>query len=142
MNVPIPRHIGFLRWLFFLLLTTTGGAKLLDMPGFITVVDSYRALPPLLLAPSAWALTLTELMLGAWLMWGSHLRHAAFLIVLMHFMYLGWLIMALMSGLALDNCGCFGAYLARPLTWFSPFEDFGLLILALIFFVGARKAGA
>lgn len=135
----VPRHLLFLRGLFFLLMAATGIAKLLDMPGFITVVDSYRSLPAILLAPAAWALMLTELALAAWLLWGRYLRHAALLIVLMHFMYLIWLLMALARGLELENCGCFGVYLARPLTWFTPLEDLSLLLLAGVFFYSARR---
>lgn len=139
---PLPGSAQFLRGLFMLLLASTAAAKLLDMPGFYAIVASYRSLPDVLIAPSAWALVIAELTLAAWLLWGRYLRHAALLIVLMHLLYLGWLLSALLRGLDLPNCGCFGVYLARPLTWYSPLEDAGLLALALIFRRQARQSGA
>ncbi|MGH8760135.1 MAG: MauE/DoxX family redox-associated membrane protein, partial [Burkholderiales bacterium] len=121
----MPVSARFLRGLFLLLMLASGTGKLLDVPGFILVVDSFRALPAPLLAPSAWALTLTELGLAAWLAVGRRLQWAALVLVLMHAMYLAWLLMALSRGLDLPNCGCFGVYLARPLSAWSPIEDAG-----------------
>jgi hypothetical protein len=37
---------------------------------------------------------------------------------------------AFARGLELDNCGCFGAYLAQPLRWWVLFEDAYMLVLA------------
>lgn len=128
--MPISASAQFLRGWFLLLLAATGGAKLLDMPGFYSIVASYQALPTALVLPAAWLLVLAELGLAAWLLWGRLLREAAVLLVLMHGIYLVWLLMALARGLKLPNCGCFGVYLAQPLTWYSPLEDAGLLLLA------------
>jgi hypothetical protein len=44
-----------------------------------------------------------------------------------------WSILAAQAfarGLKLDNCGCFGAYLAQPLRWWVLLEDAYLLVLA------------
>jgi hypothetical protein len=38
----------------------------------------------------------------------------------------------LFRGIALENCGCFGVYLARPLTTSSPLEDLVIVALALL----------
>ena len=137
----LPRHAAALRWLFVALLAATGIAKLLDMAGFVAIVASYRAIPVRLLGPSAWALTVTELSLAAWLMWGHALSRAGALLVALHALYLLWLLIALARGLAIDNCGCFGVYFTRPLTWFTPLEDMILLTGAWIFQRSARKAG-
>jgi len=139
---PLPVSAQILRGVFLLLLLVTGGAKLLDMPGFYGVVAAYRALPEVLVPASAWALALTELGLAIWLAAGRLLRHAALLVVLLHLMYLGWLLAALARGLELANCGCFGVYLARPLSWTMPLEDTALLTLALVFWLHARRARA
>lgn len=136
----MPGYVRFLRWFFFVLMATTGVAKLLDMPGFIGIVATYRSLPDFLIPPSAWALALSETGLAVWLAWGRHLRVAGVFIVLMHLMYLAWLVVSLLRGLQLDNCGCFGVYLARPLTWFSPLEDLSLLVMAVLFWRGAQSA--
>ena len=134
--------MGFLRGFFFLLMAAAGAGKLADMPGFYPVVASYQLLPPSLVAPSAWALMLCELLLAAWLLWGRRLPLAGLALILMHLFYLFGLVQALARGLALDNCGCFGVYFARPLTLYSPFEDVFLLTLAVLFRVQARKQGA
>lgn len=138
-SAPLPASAQFLRGLFLLLMLSTGVAKLLDMPGFYGIVASYQTLPLLLVAPAAWVLTLTEVMLAAWLLSGRALQNAALLLVLMHLMYLAWLLMALARGLDLPNCGCFGVYLARPLTVLSPVEDLCLLALASAFWAQARR---
>lgn len=132
----------WLRWLFMLLLLATGIGKLLDMPGFIGVVATYRLLPELLVAPSAWALVVTELGLAAWLLWGKRLHSAALLLIGMHLMYLVWLLVTLLRGIQLDNCGCFGVFLARPLTWFTPLEDLLLIALAVWFWRATKRRGA
>jgi len=120
-----------LRVLFALLLAVTGVAKLLDMPGFYDVVASYRSLPLAMVPMAAWSLAVGEIVLAAWLVWGRELRWSSLLVVLLHAMYFGWLVVALARGLQLDNCGCFGVYWARPLTWYSPLEDLALLALAI-----------
>jgi hypothetical protein len=45
---------------------------------------------------------------------------------------------AFARGLELENCGCFGAYLAQPLRWWVLLEDGYMLVLALL---AARAAG-
>lgn len=138
MTLPIWARV--LRWLFAALLLATAVGKALDMPGFIGVVDSYRVLPGWLLAPSAWALMLTEFVVFAMLVFGRGLLAAAGLLVAMHAMYLVWLSVALLRGLQLDNCGCFGVYLARPLTPFTLVEDALLLAAATALLLACWRA--
>jgi uncharacterized membrane protein YphA (DoxX/SURF4 family) len=121
----------FLRWAFTALLLASAVAKLLDMPGFIAVVETYRSFPQAALAVAAWALTLTELALGLWLATGKALRRATAALVALHLIYFVWLAIALGRGLDLPNCGCFGVYFARPLTAWTLLEDGILLALAL-----------
>jgi Methylamine utilisation protein MauE len=130
-----PAALGLLRAFFALLLVASGVAKLLDMPGFVAVVDSYRVLPAPLLAPSAWALALFELALGlavALTPRGSNaLRLASLWLLLLHGLYLLWLGAALWRGLNIPNCGCFGVYWPRPLALGTLLEDSLLILLAL-----------
>lgn len=128
----------FLRGFFILLMAAAGTGKLLDLPGFYPIVASYQLLPKLLVPPAAWALTLSELLLAAWLLSGRALREAGLALIAMHLFYLFGLAQALLRGLQLDNCGCFGVYFARPLTLWSPVEDAALLALSLAFW---RLAG-
>jgi uncharacterized membrane protein YphA (DoxX/SURF4 family) len=130
-----------LRSFFALLLVVTGMAKLLNMPGFYPVIDSYLVLPGALVPAAAWGLAIGELLLAAWLVSGVRLQHAAGAVVILHTLFMAWLLVALARGLELSNCGCFGAYFARPLKWFTPLEDATLVAIALWFWVTcARRA--
>ncbi len=120
-----------LRFFFALLLAVTGVAKLLDMPGFYAVVRSYQSLPDLVVPASSWLLALGEVVLAGWLVSRRQQQLASVIVILLHLMYLGWLLMALMRGLEISNCGCFGVFWARPLTWLSPLEDLALVLLAI-----------
>ncbi len=127
----IARVATALRWAFVLLLLASAIGKLLDMAGFIGVVDTYRSFPQAASPIAAWALTLTELALALWLAAGKALRHGTAALVALHLIYLVWLAIALGRGLELPNCGCFGVYFARPLTAWTLLEDGILLALAL-----------
>lgn len=121
-----------LRLFFTVLLLITGGAKLLDIHGFVGIVDSYAMLPDALTPPSAFALAVWEIILGLWLLSRWKCRAAAVALIALHMLYLLWLLAALARGLSLPNCGCFGVYWPRPLTWQSPLEDLALLLLAIV----------
>jgi len=41
--------------------------------------------------------------------------------------------------LRLSNCGCFGVYLRRPLTWATVAEDAALVLFSLLLFALARR---
>jgi hypothetical protein len=47
-------------------------------------------------------------------------------------------VQAFVRGLELDNCGCFGAYLAQPLRWWVLLEDAYMVVLAVL---AARSVG-
>lgn len=136
MSVTVPR------WFFAVLLLASGTGKLLNMPGFYEIVDSYRILPAALIPPSAWALALLELGLAAWLIRGRRLGLAGLALITLHTMYLLWITSALSRGLKLDNCGCFGVYFARPLEWHTPLEDMALIALAVWLRLAVQRASA
>lgn len=130
-----------LRVFFIILLITTAIGKLLDIQGFALVIDTYQFhIPYIALAPLALAVALFELFLGLALFARYRLRECAILIILMH---VGYTVLATTSnlrGLELDNCGCFGVFLARPLTWFTVLEDLTLTALSVLFYWGAIKS--
>ena len=121
-----------IRWFFVLLLAAASVGKLADMPGFYAVIKSYALLPEAVIPISAWALAIFELVLAIWLASGKRIEVAALIVIALHFVYLIWLAIALARGLDIPNCGCFGIYWARPLTWFTPVEDLILLALAIM----------
>jgi hypothetical protein len=45
----------------------------------------------------------------------------------------------LWRGLDLDNCGCFGVYLASSLRWYSPLESLALVGASYLLLRLARK---
>ena len=136
----LPWRGMLLQLMFALLMIVTGVAKLIDMPGFYGVVNSYESLPAILVPVSSWALALLELGLGLWLLSSRYLFAAAVMVVGLHLMYLGWLTVALLRGLELSNCGCFGVFWARPLTPYTLIEDGVLLALALLLLLASKRA--
>ncbi|MFJ7768711.1 MauE/DoxX family redox-associated membrane protein [Streptomyces sp. NPDC097107] len=47
---------------------------------------------------------------------------------------------AFARGLDLDNCGCFGTYLAQPLRWYVLVEDALMLLYAWLLWRAVRRA--
>jgi Methylamine utilisation protein MauE len=120
---------AFLRFSIGLLLFATAVGKLADPAGFASVLDTYRVLPSWALLPLALAIPLAELLLAGWLAIGRRLRAAAIGSAVLHAAYGAWAGITLARGLQLPNCGCFGVFLPRPLTWGTVLED-GILVTA------------
>lgn len=112
-----------LRAFIGLVLLATAGGKLLDVPGFARVLAGYDVFAEGILIPLAVALPLAELALAAWLFSGWRAMGAATAAVAVHLAYAAWLAVAILRGLKLANCGCFGVFLARPLGWGTVAED-------------------
>ena len=113
-----------------------GVGKALDVPGFVGVMRTYDlGLSDAALRLVAVGVTLFELGLGSWILSGRRLRAAALLSAAMHFGYLVLLTDALRRGLELENCGCFGVFLARPLEWYTPLEDAVLIAASYGLFI-------
>jgi hypothetical protein len=122
---------GFLRLFVALVLLSTAIGKLLDVEGFAGVIATYQLLPAWVLLPLAWLIPLGELVLGAWIVLGARLRWAALGSVAMHAGYTAWTGLALVRGLVIANCGCFGVFWARPLTMDTVIED-GVMVLVSV----------
>jgi len=119
-----------------------GVGKALDLPGWVRVLDTYRILPEGGLWPVAVLVILVELALGGVLLAGWRLPAAAVLSVAMHLGYAVLMLVSLYRGLELGNCGCFGVFLARPLTWITPIEDLIVAALSWLLWLLARRAPA
>lgn len=108
--------LAALRFAIAALLLVTGAAKLADVPGFADALATYRAFPDRWIVPLAAAIPAVELLLAAWMLSGRKLFGAGAASAALH---LGYAILAattLARGVFVPNCGCFGAFLARPLT--------------------------
>ena len=121
----------FLRYLIALVLLSAGGAKLLDLPGFVAVLHSYRFFPYQLIWPVAVTVVAVELLLALWLIWGRFPLRAAQGSIAMHSVYAGWAIFMLSRSRQILNCGCFGSLLARPLSWMTVVEDLVMVSLSI-----------
>lgn len=128
-----------LRIFFICLLAASSLAKLADMPGFYAVIRSYQLLALDWVAAAGWLLVAVELLLAVWLCTGKGLVWSTGVLVGLHVVYFVWLSIALLRGLNIPNCGCFGVYFPRPLTPYTLLEDVALLTVAGLMWVKAGK---
>ena len=115
------------------LMLATGAGKLMDLAGFVAVIETYGlGLSEAQAWTAAVIVTAVELGVGAWLLSTRSLRAAAFTAAALNCAWFALLTTALMRGLRLTNCGCFGVFFARPLRWYSPLEDLVLVAACLL----------
>jgi len=128
------------------ILLTTGLGKFLDLQGFIAIMETYRLTPMQLNPPLAVLLVLCELKIAESLLRGRRLRAAAVASTVLHACFTAVALTTLVRGIKVDNCGCFGVFFARPLTWVTFAEDFALLsasaVLVGILTKSAIRAGS
>jgi hypothetical protein len=127
-----------LRILIGLVLAATAVGKLLDVPGFEGVLRTYRAFADGAVPVLAATIPVFELLLALWLFSGRRLAGAAAASIAMHLVYAAWSAASLLRGLELANCGCFGVFLARPLSWVTVLEDLVLAGLSAWLLTAAR----
>ncbi|MGH7232312.1 MAG: MauE/DoxX family redox-associated membrane protein [Nitrospiraceae bacterium] len=108
--------------------------KALDLSGFIEVLRTYKAWPDAALVPVAVTVIGIEFAVGLWLLSGWRLRTVALVAAGLNAMYALWMIISLLRGLELQNCGCFGVFFPQPLRWYSPIEDLALVALCYVLF--------
>lgn len=118
-----------LRFLIGAILALTAMGKLLDVGGFARVIGTYRVFPDAALLPLALLVPAAELLLAAWLFSGWRSFGAAVGALGMHLVYAGWTASAVVQGLQVPNCGCFGVFLPRPLGWGTVAEDLAMAVL-------------
>ena len=119
------------RWVVGLVLVATGTGKVLDLPGFVQVLAAYDLLPAWGNVLLAYTLPCIELVTGLCLLTRIQLRLAAWVAVGLHGMLLSAVLMTLWRGLTITNCGCFGVFLARPLTSQTVVEDLMMLGMSI-----------
>jgi hypothetical protein len=128
-------HYTIVRWFLQLfiggIMFTSALGKSLDLPGFVAVLNTYRAFPDWTLWPLALGVTSVEFVLGVWLLSGWHLQTSALVGGGLNTVYAVWMTISLLRGLELINCGCFGVFFPQPLTWFAPVEDLVMVSLCL-----------
>jgi uncharacterized membrane protein YphA (DoxX/SURF4 family) len=128
------------RMLLGLILLAASIAKLSNLPGFVAILHSYRFLPQGLHWPAAVIIVVSEVVIGSWLCWGRHPRPAAWSSLALHGSYAGFAAIMLLRKVPIINCGCFGSYLARPLSWMTVGQNLFLAVLSLLLVRLARPA--
>ena len=118
-----------LRFLIGAVLLVTAAGKLLDVAGFARVIGTYEVFADPALVPLAVLIPAAEFLLAVWLFSGRRPFAAAMAALAMHLGYAAWSASAIQRGLKLSNCGCFGVFLPRPLSWSTVLED---LVMALL----------
>lgn len=126
--------INILRYFFGIIYIISSVGKLLDNRGFSDVIQNYQLIPDFLSMPSGLAFSLFELWLGIELLRNRHILIAGCLTVLIQFFYMFAVTLTYLRGIKLDNCGCFGVFWPRPLTYVTLIEDAVLLLIAAIYF--------
>ena len=131
----------FPRWFVGLVLIATGTGKAFDMPGFVQVLAAYDLLPSSGNVALAYTLPFIELATGLCLLTRRGLRLAAWTAAGLHVMLLSAVLLTLWRGIEIANCGCFGVFLARPLTAQTVVEDAVMLALSIVVLRQAHRKG-
>ena len=128
--------------LYGLLLAGMAAGQLASLDVFENALASYELLGGLLPAAVIGVPALEVLaalgLLGSRLLPGRAARTAGVLGVVVAIVWSLLAVQAFARGLAVENCGCFGAYLAQELRWWVLLEDAYQLLLA---FLAARSLG-
>lgn len=125
-----------LRALLAALLLASGVGKLLDNRAFAEIIATYQlGIPEPLLLPLGLAVSLVELGMGIAILAGIQLRWMAIGTIGVHVGYTALAALTNLRGLDLPNCGCFGVFLARPMTWTNVVEDAVLTLISIAFFL-------
>ena len=122
-----------LKYTFAALFLLTAVGKLLDNRGFAEVLANYRLFPSSGLLPLAMTISLAELHLGWHLLRRANLTIFPQIVLVINCGYFAMAGLTLYRGIPLSNCGCFGVFLARPLTVNTLYEDGVLVALSFAF---------
>ncbi|MBT4260276.1 MAG: hypothetical protein HOD90_10255 [Nitrospina sp.] len=129
-----------LRYFIASVLFLTGIGKLLDVPGFIEVIDTYKIIPTFLQSAIAVSMVLVELKIAENLFRKINLKITALAATALHICFTLLATLTLLRGIEVPNCGCFGVFWARPLTIITVAEDvFMVGLCALLLKLLKRK---
>jgi hypothetical protein len=128
-----------LQYSIALMLLATSVGKLLDVPGFADVLLTFKLFPEATVFAFALGLSLFELFLSLWLFSGIWLKFAAVVAILLHAQFTFINTISNIRGLDIPNCGCFGVFWARPMSWGKVAEDAFVTGLCVVLFVLARR---
>ena len=122
---------GRARWALGPLLLAMALGQLVDLPGFVEILRSYRFGPSAAAVLLALLLIAGELVAGVGLVRPRPSRGSASVGVAVTFAWTLLGLQAFARGIALESCGCFGTFFAQPLRWWILVEDAEFVLLAL-----------
>ncbi len=129
------KNLNFALHLFFVLIFFASAVgKLLDNRGFAEVIGTYQMhLPEFVLMPLALSISLFEGAVFLFLILRKNRPQVALLLILIHAGYTALAVMTNLRGLHLTNCGCFGVFWGRSMTWNTVYEDLLLTFLSFLY---------
>jgi hypothetical protein len=113
--------------------------KSLDLQGFVEVLDTYHLVPDWGLWSVGIGITGLEWVLALAILSGWHIERGALIALILYGLYAAGLVITLLRGLDLPNCGCYGVFFPQPLRWYSPLEDLVLVGMCYALWLSARK---
>ncbi len=129
-----------LKYFFILLLLSTSIGKLLDIPGFADVIVTYQfGISAYLATGLALVIALFELELAFYMVRKPLSEFIGPILTLMHSAYTVLAIITVSRGIELENCGCFGVFLARPMTNITIIEDLILTGLSVMYWYLSQR---
>ena len=123
-----------LRFFIASVLLLTGIGKLLDVPGFIKVIDTYEIIPAFLQPIVAISMVLIELKISENLFRNINIKITAIVVTALHICFTLLASLTLLRGIEVPNCGCFGVFWARPLTFIIVTEDISMVGICVLLF--------
>ena len=95
---------------------------------FLYVIQQYQVLIPFFEEVTARVFPWVELILGVFLLLGLWLKWTLRGVMALFLVFVGIVGQAILRGLPIDECGCFGSLISLPLSTVMAF-DFSVLIL-------------
>lgn len=121
------------RWFIAIILILAALGKMLDLKGYYDVLITYQLFPDFTLWPIVIFMPLLELFIAFSMISKWQLHNGALASILLHAAFAVVLVFELLRGTQIPNCGCFGVFMARPLTWATPVED--IMMIGLSYFI-------
>lgn len=119
----------------------SGFAKLMSPPEeFAEAIRSYQIAPQLFLYPLALTLPWVELLTGAFLCVGLFSRIAATVAAAQLALFMGVIFVAMIKGVDLKDCGCFGAIGLKETPPQTLIRDAILLAMSVVFISSGSSA--
>ena len=122
-----------IRILLGCLFITSGFEKLSSSyQNFLYVVQNYDFLPATLASLAAHTMPWVEFLVGVFMVTGLWTKQALVAACLLFLSFMGVVGQALVRGLEISECGCFGGLISFPLTAVFILDSIGLLVTIVL----------